>query len=130
MPPAIRVVECDYALIGGAKPQLKVYLFHGWNPETMLDAMKPVRIPIQDVIDLHTFRPQDFAPLIADYIDACVHAGFCSVRIIHGKGRGIQKQRVRELLRCNPHVVSLHDAPAEAGGWGATIVALSRKGAP
>jgi DNA-nicking Smr family endonuclease len=92
----------------------------------MLGAMKPVRIPIEDVIDLHTFRPQDLAPLIEDYIDACLQAGFSSVRIIHGKGRGIQKQRVRELLRRSPHVVSFQDAPPEAGGWGATMVALSR----
>jgi DNA-nicking Smr family endonuclease len=92
----------------------------------MLDAMNPIRIPIEDVIDLHTFRPQDLAPLIEDYIEACVQAGFPSVRIIHGKGKGIQKQRVHDLLRRNPFVISFHDAPLEAGGWGATIVALSR----
>jgi len=87
--------------------------------------MDPVRLPIEDVIDLHTFRPQDLAPLIEDYIEACIQAGFTSVRIVHGKGKGIQKQRVRELLGRHPHVVSFHDAPLEAGGWGATIVALS-----
>jgi DNA-nicking Smr family endonuclease len=92
--------------------------------------MKPVRFPIEDVIDLHTFQPRELSPLIADYIEACVHAGFSSVRIIHGKGRGIQKQRVQEALRRNPHVLSFQDAPLEAGGWGATIVALSRKGTP
>lgn len=96
----------------------------------MFDPTKPVHIPIDDVIDLHTFRPQDLAPLIEDYIEACVQAGFSSVRIIHGKGRGIQKQRVRTLLRRNPRVVSVHDAPLEAGGWGATIVTLSRTGTP
>jgi dsDNA-specific endonuclease/ATPase MutS2 len=88
--------------------------------------MKPVRLPIEDVIDLHTFRPQDLAPLIEDYIDACLQAGFSSVRIIHGKGRGIQRQRVRELLRRSPHVASFQDAPPEAGGWGATIATLTR----
>jgi len=86
--------------------------------------MKPIRIPIEDVIDLHTFRPQDLAPLIEDYIEECVRAGFTTVRIIHGKGRGIQKQRVHELLRRNPYVRSFADAPQEAGGWGATIVVL------
>lgn len=91
--------------------------------------MHPIRIPIEDAIDLHTFRPQDLAPLIEDYIEACVQAGFPSVRIIHGKGKGIQKQRVHELLRRNPFVISFHDAPLEAGGWGATIVALSRAAA-
>jgi DNA-nicking Smr family endonuclease len=87
--------------------------------------MDPVRIPIEDVLDLHTFRPQDLEPLIEDYIEACVHADFRSVRIVHGKGRGVQKRRVQELLRRNPYVVAFHDAPPEAGGWGATIVALS-----
>jgi dsDNA-specific endonuclease/ATPase MutS2 len=87
--------------------------------------MKPVRIPIEDVIDLHTFRPQDLAHLIDDYIDECVRAKFASVRIIHGKGKGVQKQRVHERLRRNPNVVSFRDAPLEAGGWGATIVSLS-----
>lgn len=88
------------------------------------DDQDPVRIPIEDVIDLHTFRPQDLASLIEDYIEACVGAKFTSVRIIHGKGKGVQKQRVHELLRRNPYVVSFHDAPLDAGGWGATIVAL------
>jgi DNA-nicking Smr family endonuclease len=89
--------------------------------------MDPVRIPVEDVLDLHTFRPQDLEPLIEDYIEACVHADFTSVRIVHGKGRGVQKRRVQELLRRNPYVAAFHDAPLEAGGWGATIVALSAR---
>jgi len=86
--------------------------------------MKPVIVPIEDVIDLHTFRPRDIPNLIEDYIAECVRAGFASVRIIHGKGTGAQKKRVQELLRGNPLVLSFADAPIEAGGWGATIVAL------
>lgn len=86
--------------------------------------MKPVRIPIEDVIDLHTFRPRDLPDLIEDYIEECFHAGFASVRIIHGKGTGAQKKRVHDLLRRNPHVLAFGDAPLEAGGWGATIVEL------
>lgn len=86
--------------------------------------MKPVIVPIEDVIDLHTFRPRDIPNLIEDYIAECVRAGFASVRIIHGKGTGAQKKRVQELLRRNPLVLSFADAPVEAGGWGATIVAL------
>ena len=92
--------------------------------------MNAVRIPIEDVIDLHTFRPADLPDLIEDYIDECIRAGLTAVRIIHGKGTGRQKARVRELLRRHPRVRSFTDAPPEAGGWGATIVALSRKGAP
>jgi dsDNA-specific endonuclease/ATPase MutS2 len=86
--------------------------------------MKPVIVPIEDVIDLHTFRPRDIPNLIEDYIAECVRAGFASVRIIHGKGTGAQKKRVQELLRRNPLVLSFADAPIEAGGWGATIAAL------
>ena len=89
--------------------------------------MTAIRIPIEDVIDLHTFRPADLPGLIEDYIDACVRAGFTSVRIIHGKGTGLQKARVQELLRRHPQVLAFTDAPPEAGGWGATIVALNRK---
>ena len=88
--------------------------------------MNAIRIPIEDVIDLHTFRPRDIPALIEDYIAECVRAGFASVRIIHGKGAGLQKKRVHELLRRNTQVLSFADAPISAGGWGATIVELKR----
>ncbi len=87
--------------------------------------MKPVTIPIEDVLDLHTFRPRDIPGLLEDYLQECVRAGFATVRIIHGKGTGFQKNRVRELLAQNPHVRAFKDAPPEAGGWGATIVELT-----
>jgi dsDNA-specific endonuclease/ATPase MutS2 len=86
--------------------------------------LRPVIVPIEDVIDLHTFRPRDIPDLIENYIAECVRARFGSVRIIHGKGTGVQKKRVQDLLRCNPHVLSFTDAPLEAGGWGATLVQL------
>ena len=89
--------------------------------------MEPVTLPIEDVIDLHTFQPRDIPDLIEDYIAECVHAGFASVRIIHGKGTGAQKKRVQELLRRNPQVLSFADAPMDAGGWGATVVELRRQ---
>ena len=88
--------------------------------------MNAIRVPIEDVIDLHTFRPADIPGLIEDYIDECVRAGFTSVRIIHGKGTGLQKARGQELLRHHPQVLAFTDAPREAGGWGATIVALKK----
>ena len=86
--------------------------------------MKPVEIPILDVIDLHTFQPRDYPSLIADYLEECVRAGFATVRIVHGKGTGFQKKRVREILAQNPRVRGFRDAPPEAGGWGATVVEL------
>jgi len=86
--------------------------------------MEPIRIPIEDVLDLHTFRPQDIADLLEDYFDECIKAGIQSVRVIHGKGKGIQKRQVHRILQKSPRVKSFKDAPPEAGGWGATLVEL------
>ena len=87
--------------------------------------MKPVKIPIEDVLDLHTFRPRDIPDLLDDYLTECLSAGIHSVRIIHGKGKGVQKKRVQGILKKNPLVASFKDAPPEAGGWGATLVELN-----
>ena len=88
--------------------------------------MEPVKIPIEDILDLHTFLPGDIPDLLEDYLTECLEAGFYSVRIIHGKGQGIQKRRVQGLLKKNPLVLSFKDAPPESGGWGATLVELKR----
>ena len=88
--------------------------------------MQPIKIPIADVLDLHTFRPRDIPDLLEDYFSECLRAGINSVRIIHGKGKGIQKRRVQALLKTNSHVMAFKDAPPEAGGWGATVVELRR----
>jgi DNA-nicking Smr family endonuclease len=88
--------------------------------------MEPVQMPIEDVLDLHTFHPRDVPELLEDYFSECIKAGIYSVRIIHGKGKGIQKKRVQELLRRNPKVQSFQDAPPEAGGWGATLAKLKK----
>jgi dsDNA-specific endonuclease/ATPase MutS2 len=86
--------------------------------------MEPVRLPIEDVLDLHTFRPQDIPDLLEDYLIECLRSRIYSVRIIHGKGKGVQKNRVQGILKNNPMVASFRDAPPEAGGWGATLVEL------
>ena len=88
--------------------------------------MQPVKIDIEDVLDLHTFKPSDVPDLLEDYIIECIKAGIFSLRIIHGKGKGVQKKRVQKLLKINPKVKSFQDAPPEAGGWGATIVELKK----
>lgn len=88
--------------------------------------MEPVIIPIEDNLDLHTFRPRDIPDLLEDYLIECLKAGLYSVRIIHGKGKGVQKRRVQGLLQNNPLVSAFKDAPPEAGGWGATLVELKR----
>ena len=86
----------------------------------------PVRIPIDGVLDLHTFRPSELPALLSDYLEACQQEGLLEIRIIHGKGSGIQRRRVRRLLAEHPDVQSYQDAPAHAGGWGATEVVLRR----
>jgi DNA-nicking Smr family endonuclease len=89
--------------------------------------MEPVRLPIEDVLDLHTFSPRDVPELLEDYFDECLKAGIFSVRLIHGKGSGILKKRVHTLLKRNPLVAAFKDAPQDAGGWGATLVELQHK---
>ncbi len=86
--------------------------------------MEPIIVPIDDVLDLHTFNPRDLPDLLVDYLFACHEKGIFSVRIIHGKGKGIQKARVHALLKKNPMVKRYTIAPMEAGGWGATLVEL------
>jgi len=88
--------------------------------------MQAIKIPIADVLDLHTFQPRDIPDLLEDYFSECLKAGIYSVRIIHGKGKGVQKSRVQALLKTNPRVTAFKDAPPEAGGWGATVVELKR----
>ena len=88
--------------------------------------MKVVKLNIEDVLDLHTFLPKDIPDLLEDYFTECLKAGIYSVRIIHGKGKGIQKRRVSRLLEKNSMVTAFKAAPAEAGGWGATLVELNR----
>ena len=86
----------------------------------------PIVIPIADHLDLHPFRPQDIPSVVKEYLEQCKEAGFSEVRLIHGKGMGIQRKIVRSILTSHPAVLSYRDAPAEAGGWGATVVILQR----
>jgi len=88
--------------------------------------MQPVKMPIEDILDLHTFIPKDIPDLLVDYFETCIDADIYSVRIVHGKGRGILKKQVQELLKQNQMVESFRNAPPEAGGWGATLVELKR----
>lgn len=88
--------------------------------------MEPIQIPIEDVLDLHTFQPRDIPGLLDAYFSECIKKDIFSVRIIHGKGKGIQKRQVHRILDKHPLVRRYSDAPPEAGGWGATLVALQR----
>lgn len=83
-----------------------------------------VELPITDVLDLHSFRPAEVSDVVRDYLDAAWEKGLRELRIIHGRGIGVQRQTVRTLLSRDPRVAGFGDAPAEAGGWGATWVRL------
>ena len=83
-----------------------------------------VAVPVTDELDLHTFHPGEVAELLDDYFRECVAAGIREVRVIHGKGKGILKKRVRTALRRHPLVADFSDAGFGAGGWGATRVRL------
>ena len=86
----------------------------------------PVVLPLEDSIDLHPFQPKDIPSVVEEYLQQCIDAGILEVRLIHGKGKGIQRDIVRSLLEKHPAVASFHDAPAEAGSWGATVVILKQ----
>jgi dsDNA-specific endonuclease/ATPase MutS2 len=85
---------------------------------------EPVRIPITDVFDLHTIPPRDVRAVVEEYLTEAHRMGFRALRIIHGRGIGVQRETVRDILSRVPFVIEFGDAPAEAGGWGATIVTL------
>ena len=85
---------------------------------------EPLRLPIEDALDLHAFAPKAIPSVVEEYLTQCRQAGLLEVRLIHGKGMGAQRAVVRRLLRTLPGVLSFADAPPEAGGWGATLVRL------
>jgi DNA-nicking Smr family endonuclease len=85
---------------------------------------EPVRIPITDVFDLHTIPPRDVQAVVEAYLAEAHRLGFRALRIIHGRGIGVQREMVRAILARTDFVAAFSDAPAEAGGWGATIVTL------
>ena len=92
------------------------------------DGLEPdaeqVVLPIEDSIDLHAFQPRDVRDVVQSYLEAAVEAGFSEVRLIHGRGIGVQREIVRSLLEGHPDVLEYGDAGPTRGGWGATRVRL------
>jgi len=84
----------------------------------------PIEIPIDGVLDLHTFSPKEVKDLVPEYIAACLSRGIREIRIIHGKGTGTLKAIVHAVLKKDPRVAGFKDAGIDAGGWGATLVRL------
>jgi dsDNA-specific endonuclease/ATPase MutS2 len=87
---------------------------------------EPVEIEITDIFDLHTIPPRDVKRVVEEYLELAREKGFPVVRIIHGKGIGVQRDLVRTILARTDFVLDWTDAPPEAGGLGATIVRLRR----
>ena len=94
------------------------------NDDEMNPFPEPVEIEITDVFDLHTIPPRDVKAVVEEYLSEARRLGFPVVRIIHGKGIGVQREMVRAILARTAFVVDWTDAPPAAGGLGATIVRL------
>lgn len=86
---------------------------------------EPVRIPVTDVLDLHSVPPRDVEGVVEEYLTEAKRLGLKGLRIIHGRGIGVQRETVRRVLARTSFVAAYGDAPGEAGGWGATIVTLA-----
>ena len=86
---------------------------------------EPVRLEIRDVFDLHSVPPREVRAVVEEYLREARLKGYRRVRIIHGKGVGVQREAVRAVLARTPFVEHFADAPPEAGGWGATVARLT-----
>jgi dsDNA-specific endonuclease/ATPase MutS2 len=84
----------------------------------------PIEIPIEDTLDLHPFRPNEIRDVTREYLQEARRRGFRQVRLIHGRGTGVQRANVQSLLRSLDFVESFADADPGGGGWGATVVVL------
>lgn len=91
----------------------------------LLDAMLHY-LPLGDVLDLHAFAPRDARSAVEAFLEQAHEQGLTALRIIHGRGIGLQREMVHKVLAADPAVANFSDAPAEAGGWGATIVTLKK----
>ena len=89
-----------------------------------MDESEPVHLPMEDSLDLHAFAPKDVRPVVDEYLKEAAARGFREVRLIHGRGIGVQRASVQALLAGHPLVQRFFDAPPERGGWGATVVVL------
>ena len=94
------------------------------DPEDEGGPPEPIEVPIEQAIDLHSFAPRDIPAVVEGYIEAAALRGFREVRLIHGKGKGVQRGRVQQILRAHPLVEACFDAPPGRGAWGATIARL------
>jgi DNA-nicking Smr family endonuclease len=86
---------------------------------------EPIELSVTDVLDLHAFAPHDAKTALEAYLEEAHRLGLTALRIIHGRGIGVQREMVRSVVSKTPYVLHFSDAPGEAGGWGATLVTLA-----
>lgn len=94
------------------------------DDEPAFDPDQPIVLPVEDALDLHPFAPRDIPSVVDEYLAEAHARGLAEVRLIHGRGIGVQRERVRSVLAAHPLVRSFHDAPPSRGGWGATVAQL------
>lgn len=109
---------------GKSRPLARAASMRAYTASAMDDDEDIVELPIDGVLDLHTFHPRDVSDLVPTWLDECKRAGIAEVRIIHGKGRGVLRRTVHAILERRDDVVEHGLAPAHLGGWGATVARL------
>jgi hypothetical protein len=118
------VIDAERKLSRDAMPSQRVLgRVIRWRVDTDDETSVPA-LPIDGVLDLHAFRPEEVAQLVQDYLDECQRTGILAIRIIHGKGIGTLRRTVHAGLERRRDVVAFGLAPPERGGWGATLVTL------
>jgi len=85
---------------------------------------QPVEYPIDGTLDLHQFHPRDVKDVVVEYIRCCLEQKIYALRIIHGKGIGVQREIVRSILDKHPAVAAYRHEGGSGGSWGATVVDL------
>ena len=90
----------------------------------MTDENQPIEYPIDGTLDLHLFTPKETREAVLEYLRVCREKGITAVRIVHGKGIGVKRQIVHNLLESHPDVAGYRHEGGSGGGWGATIVDL------
>ena len=96
----------------------------GFTESNAMAENDPVEYPIDGTLDLHQFSPKETREVVAEYIEACLERGILSLRIVHGKGIGVQREIVRSLLKSHPRVKAIRQEGGSGGSWGATVVDL------
>jgi DNA-nicking Smr family endonuclease len=107
-------------------PRLDAPLAEGKDsvPDDSLPVPDATVLPIDGILDLHTFNPKDIKDLIPEYIHECQKRGILQLRVIHGKGTGTLRRTVHAMLDRMPEVKHFRVAGMESGSWGATLVDL------